>query len=93
MNTLADVKRRMKVGLVFQCEHFTRPKASGRREVVKVQTNAIEYMFTHPDTGELVPGWAYWPKAKNVEVIEERCAFLSDDGQRLYTYHFDPEGA
>jgi len=89
MKTLADVKRKMKVGLVFRCEHHPRPEISGPREVVKVQQNAIAYLFEKPGMTERQKGWIYWGKASQVKVHGESITFLDEQGNQHFTYHFE----
>lgn len=91
MKTFADFKRRLKVGLVLQCEHHERPEISGRREIVKVQSNAISYLFDHPENGERT-GWAYFEKASRWRIAENSVTAIDEEtGKAVFTYHFPPD--
>jgi hypothetical protein len=93
MKTLAEVKRRVKVGMVLTCEHHLKPAISGPRPIVKVQANAIAYSFT-TEKGEQKTGWCYWPKAAEVKVDGDRVTFLDQpNGSPAFTYVFPLEAA
>lgn len=88
LRTLADLKRFVRVGMVIDCEHLTRPEVSGRRTITKVQTNAIVMSYTKPDG---TPGetWGRWDSAKHVQFHgDNSVTFLDRSGLPVFAYRF-----
>lgn len=68
MRTLADIKRRIAVGVRLECTAQTyRPELIGQlRIVTKVKGN--QFAWKRPTDGE--NSWTRWPKAREVKVID-----------------------
>ena len=68
MKTLADIKRRLRVGGRLLCvENTYRPKLNGiERIICKVQTNGV---FCH--FGDEKRFWTPLPKAKDLTIIDD----------------------
>ena len=56
---------------------------AGVREVTKVQSNAVAFKTLTPD-GSIGNSWLYFPKASEVEYIDN--TFTFDDGYFKLTY-------
>lgn len=82
--TLADVKRAMKVGLKFRCEHYRVPERTGARTVAKVQTNGI--WFVEEATG--LKGWAIWPERKRLRIERNTVTFEDVNGEAAFCWVF-----
>ena len=84
MKTWAEFKRQLRVGLVMHCEHHLRPEISGPREIIRVQTNAIEYRWG-PDMSKT--GWMHFPKASEVMVSGTSATFpIPGQNRPCFTY-------
>ena len=55
----------------------------GVRAVGKAQTNAVA--FLKPD-GKLI--WLFWPKAKDIQIIDENTFIVTDNGRPMLKYIF-----
>lgn len=64
MKTLADLKRKMKIGSKWEAIHFN-GWSPGVREIAEVKTNKIGFK-TVRENGEIVTSWVDFPKAKNI---------------------------
>ena len=53
------------------------------RAVGKAQTNAVA--FLKPD-GKLI--WLFWPKAKDIQIIDENTFIVTDNGRPMLKYIF-----
>lgn len=63
MQTLADVRRRMRPGTVVDVVNYIRPEANGLRTVAKNQARDI--CWRTKDGGE---SWLRWPKAAEMRI-------------------------
>jgi hypothetical protein len=81
----------MRVGLVYRCEHHLKPGISGQRTVMQVQANAIASARPGEDTLDRARWiWCNWGKASEWKIEGDSVTHL-DQGQRIFTYHFDQE--
>lgn len=83
MKTLADVKRKMRLGTKWQCYHLIFNTDMGIRKVGQIRTNAVA--FLKPD-GKL--SWLDWPKAKDIQVNDENTFTILDNGEPVLRYTF-----
>jgi len=84
--SLADMKRKLKVGMRFKVDNLLFPSASGDREISRAQGNALASWFTKPD-GTRDETWVTYPKASEIRFEGERIVFLSADGSIAFVYH------
>jgi hypothetical protein len=89
MKTLADLKRALQVGKIITCIYGPRGIKGKRREVVKVQTNAVILIDPDaPGVGELRKkgkgSYLEFPKASLVEVTDKGFK-IYDPGSRDLT--------
>ena len=85
MKSLAEAKRQLTEGTQFFCEHFERPHVSGKRTILKAQTNAIKYTF-HDDKGNDTVGWTHWPKTDQLRIEGATILFLNPNGTPKFQY-------
>lgn len=70
MKTLADIKRRISVGVRLQCvENTYRPTLNGTcRTVVKIQT--VSFAWLQDGSEDKGRSWTEYPKSKDVTIID-----------------------
>ena len=73
MKTMADVRRLVKPGLVFQCVNYIHPEVSGRRTVVRAQVKSFSYEV---DAADKKIGWIEYPKAGEYRIDGNELIFL-----------------
>lgn len=76
MKTLADFKRKMKIGSIWDSEYVPTKRYSPNRECKVVQTNS--FALTSMNTGSTENSWCDWPKASMCE--------FSSDGRTISIY-------
>lgn len=90
MKTLADFKRRLKVGTKIETINH-RHGSFGVRPVSIVQSNSFALKTTRTN-GELVDSWCEYPKAKDIEVTDENTVIIywgdGDKREAILTYKF-----
>lgn len=65
INSLADFKKALKVGVEVETEH-AKIGSFGIRKISIVQTNSFA-LSTTKKNGEIVDSWCQYPKAKDIE--------------------------
>lgn len=85
MKTLADFKRRLKVGTLLATE--SRHGDLGIRPVSIVQSNAFALKTTRPD-GTVADSWCEFPKARDFKVVDENTVLISVDVEVTLKYTF-----
>ena len=83
MKTFADVKRKMRPGTKWRCIHLFDNTDMGVRAVGKAQTNAVAFLKPN---GKLI--WLFWPKAKDIPIIDENTFIVTDIGRPMLKYIF-----
>lgn len=93
MKTYKDVKARFKAGQAINAVNHVRPESSGRRQVMKVQTNG--YWFQRVGVPTPTNFWFAFPaKAAQCRIDDSDTAtFLDPDGSPLVTICFAPAEA
>ena len=91
MKTLADFKRRLKVGEKLHTFNNLMGKDMGIRELSIVQSNSFAFKTTKP-SGEIVNSWCYYPSAKNFSVIDDNTVQIWEENDNIkfpiLTYKF-----
>ena len=77
MKTFADVKRKMRPGTKWRCIHLFDNTDMGVRAVGKAQTNAVAFLKR-----------LFWPKAKDIQIIDENTFIVTDNGRPMLKYIF-----
>lgn len=85
MKTLADVRRRMLVGIKVHVANHVRPEATGLRTVVKNQSKDIGWKQAD---GQLA--WLKWPKASEIEISDPDTVTFLVEGKPFVTITFPP---
>lgn len=90
MKNLSDFKRRIKVGAKIEAFNHNIGHL-GTRSVGHVQTNSFAFNTVN-ESGENVLSWCDFPKAKNIEFLDENTATIYwGEGERrkkILTYRF-----
>lgn len=87
--TLAEFKRRIRVGTTLEAQHHKFPKFSGPRTVVRV--GASFFCWTNTDNEK--PAWTHWPKAKHTTIDgPDTATLMFDDGTKMVTLTIVSEG-
>lgn len=94
MKTLADVKRRAQVGTTLVMEKYV---VNGRecagkivgvpRKIISVHSSSIQFAPVDENSSG---SWLYWPKAKDVRIIDEDRFVTGGDMVELH-YRFITE--
>jgi len=84
--SFAEVKRALVVGSIWSAYHYGlgngfKPIDMGKREVSIVQSNAVAFK-----TDRTTDSWLYFPKAKNIKLIENGFTTYTDVGFPILTY-------
>ena|SRR5215467_5473156 len=100
MNTLADFKRKLKVGVKLHTQfhkEFDGRDSEGKvkyktvdkgiREVSIVQSNSFALKTTKKD-GSIQDSWCHFPKAKECRIEGDSIVILEEDGLPVLTYTF-----
>lgn len=74
MKTLADLKRKMQLGVGYDAINTRFPELNAHRTVVHVQGNAIASV--HANDPEKKKRWLWWPKASQVNFPAPNVAVL-----------------
>ena len=92
MKSYKDVKAHFKVGMEINAVNHLRPESSGRRKVMKVQTNG--YWFQRVGAPTPTNFWFTFPaKAAQCRIDDSDTAtFLDTAGAPLVTITFSPVG-
>lgn len=85
MKTLADFKRRLKVGVLLETE--SRYGNLGVRPVSIVQSNAFALKTTKTD-GKESDSWCQFPKASDFEIEDENTVLKYQNGNPVLRYTF-----
>lgn len=102
MKTLADIKRRIKVGAKMHTiyhKHIMGRDESGRaiykdkdmgvREVTIKQSNQFALATTKMGTNEIVNSWLAYPRASQVKIVDENTFTVLDEvDSPTLTYKF-----
>jgi len=84
MKTLNDLKRRLKPGTVFSCDHHARARISGPRTVIEQRGNSVCYSF---DSDGPMIGWTQFPADDRLQFTgDDQVTFLDERGRPLFTY-------
>ena len=90
MKTLADFKRKIKEGVQIETFNHYLNVSFGIRKVSIVQSNS--FALETIKEGEKVDSWCQYPKAKDIEFVDNNtaCIFWQLRGQRtkVLTYKF-----
>jgi hypothetical protein len=90
MKTLADFKRRLKVGVRIETINANYG-SMGVRPISIVQSNSFAFK-TVKTTGETVDSWCEYPKAKDFEIVDKDTAIIyweTNKGREpILTYKF-----
>lgn len=90
MKTIADFKRKMIVGSIWQVTHEyigdnpSLPKDLGTRECGHVQSNS--FAFKTMRDGKEVLSWGDWPKKTEFKPIDDNNAIVEKEGFVRLTY-------
>lgn len=91
MKTLADFKRRLKVGQKLHTFNNLMGKDMGIRELSIVQSNAFAFK-TQKHDGTIVNSWCHYPKVKDFKVIDENTIQIWEENENIrilvLTYKF-----
>lgn len=67
----------------WRCIHLFDNTDMGVRAVGKAQTNAVAFLKPN---GKLI--WLFWPKAKDIQIIDENTFIVTDNGRPMLKYIF-----
>lgn len=85
MKTLADFKRRLKVGVLLETE--SRYGNLGVRPISVVQSNAFALKTINKE-GKEQDSWCQFPKASDFEIEDENTVLILQNGNPVLRYTF-----
>lgn len=85
MKTLADFKRRLKVGVLLETE--SRYGHLGVRPISVVQSNAFALKTINKE-GKESDSWCQFPKASDFEIEDENTVLILQNGNPVLRYTF-----
>ena len=93
IRTLADIKRRMQVGVrltsIYRAPTFEFPLGDPDpviqpREVLEVKAGGV-WMSSTNKSGR---SWMEWPMASDIRIVDGDSFEVLEDGARILSYHF-----